>query len=161
MSDEMDDLTTMDGQLDTFDLKILALLRTDGRIAVTDLARRVGLSKTPCQNRMKRLQAEGYITGFRAVLDPAKVGRENVAFVEIRLNDTTEKALSAFNSAVRSVPEIEQCHMIAGAFDYLLKVRTTSMKDYRRVLGEVISTLPHVEQSSTHVSMQAVKDDAY
>ena len=149
------------GQLDVFDRKILTILRAEGRIPVTDLARRVGLSKTPCQNRMKRLQAEGFITGFRAVLDPSKVGRENVAFVEVRLNDTREPALSAFNAAVRAVPEIEQCHMIAGAFDYLLKVRTKGMADYRRVLGEVISTLPHVEQTSTHVSMQAVKDDAY
>lgn len=149
------------GQLDVFDRKILTILRAEGRIPVTDLARRVGLSKTPCQNRLKRLQAEGFITGFRAVLDPAKVGRENVAFVEVRLEDTREPALSAFNAAVRAVPEIEQCHMIAGAFDYLLKVRTKGMADYRHVLGEVISTLPHVEQTSTHVSMQAVKDDAY
>ena len=149
------------GHLDAFDRKILAILRTEGRIAVTDLARRVGLSKTPCQNRMKRLQADGFVTGFRAVLDPAKVGRENVAFVEVRLNDTREPALTAFNAAVCAVPEIEQCHMIAGAFDYLLKVRTKGMADYRRVLGEVISTLPHVEQTSTHVSMQAVKDAAY
>lgn len=149
------------GQLDAFDQKILTILRTEGRIAVTDLARRVGLSKTPCQNRMKRLQADGFVTGFRAVLDPAKIGRENVAFVEVRLNDTREPALNAFNAAVRGVPEIEQCHMIAGAFDYLLKVRTKGMADYRRVLGEVISTLPHVEQTSTHVSMQAVKDEAY
>ena len=147
--------------MDRFDQKILAVLRDEGRIPVTDLARRVGLSKTPCQNRIRRLQTEGYITGFRAVIDPAKIGRENVAFVEIRLSDTTEKALTAFNAAVRDVPEIEQCHMIAGAFDYLLKVRTRDMKDYRRVLGEVISALPHVEQSSTHVSMQAVKDDVF
>lgn len=149
------------GQLDPFDRKILEVLRDQGRLPVTDLARRVGLSKTPCQNRLKRLQALGVITGFRAVLDPVKVGRENVAFVEVRLNDTREPALSAFNAAVRAVPEIEQCHMIAGAFDYLLKVRTSGMRDYRRVLGEVISTLPHVEQTSTHVSMQAVKDDAF
>lgn len=149
------------GQLDPFDCKMLEILRSDGRLPVTDLARRVGLSKTPCQNRLKRLQALGVITGFRAVLDPSKVGRENVAFVEIRLSDTREPALRAFNTAVRNVPEIEQCHMIAGAFDYLLKIRTSGMRDYRRVLGEVISTLPHVEQSSTHVSMEAVKDNAF
>lgn len=149
------------GQLDPFDRKILDLLRREGRIPVTDLARRVGLSKTPCQNRMKRLQAEGYITGFRAIVDPAKLGLEHIAFVEVRLDDTREPALTAFNEAVRAVPEIEQCHMIAGAFDYLLKVRTRNMRDYRLVLGEVISSLPHVGHTSTHVSMQAVKGDAY
>lgn len=149
------------GQLDGFDRRILAELSADGRMPITDLARRVGLSKSPCQVRVKRLQAQGYILGFRAVLNPAMLDRDHVAFVEVSLSDTREAALSAFNSAVRSVPEIEQCHMIAGAFDYLLKVRTRDMKAYRRVLGEVISALPHVASSSTHVSMQAVKDDAF
>ncbi len=150
----------MDGQLDQYDRKILEILSKHGRLPVTDLAKAVGLSKTPCQTRMKRLQTDGYITGFRAVLDPAKLGREHVAFVEVKLTDTRENALRAFNTAVRRIPEIEQCHMIAGAFDYLIKVRTTSMRAYRQVLGEVISTLPHVGNTSTHVSMQSVKDDA-
>ncbi len=148
------------GQLDRLDWKILDELSRNGRIAVTDLARRVGLSKTPCQNRLRRLKSEGYITGFRAVLDPARLGREHVAFVEVRLSDTTEKSLRAFNAAARAVPEIEECHMIAGAFDYLLKVRTRDMRDYRHVLGEVISALPHVANTSSYVSMEAVKDDA-
>jgi len=80
--------------------------------------------------------------------------------VEVRLSDTTEKSLRAFNAAARAVPEIEECHMIAGAFDYLLKVRTRDMRDYRHVLGEVISALPHVASTSSYVSMEAVKDDA-
>ena len=95
------------------------------------------------------------------MVDPAKLGRDHVAFVEVKLTDTTEAALRRFNTAVMAVPEIEQCHMIAGAFDYLLKVRTRDMRDYRRVLGEVVSGLPHVGQSSTHVSMEAVKDRAF
>ena len=98
--------------------------------------------------------------GFRAVLNPGKLGLEHIAFVEVRLNNTTEAALDAFNEAVQNVPEIEQCHMIAGAFDYLLKVRTASIRSYREVLGEVISALPHVAGTSTHVSMEAVKDAA-
>ncbi|WP_208353141.1 Lrp/AsnC family transcriptional regulator [Pseudaestuariivita rosea] len=146
-------------ELDRFDKAILAILRQDGRLSVTDLSKRVGLSKTPCQIRLKRLQANGFITGFRAVVDPAKLGQDHVAFVEVKLTDTTEKALSAFNAAVRQVPEIEQCHMIAGAFDYLLKVRTKDIKSYRQVLGETISALPNVGNTSTHVSMQAVKDE--
>lgn len=148
-------------QLDAFDHAILDVIGIDGRIPVTDLAKRVGLSKTPCQVRLKRLQANGYVLGFRAVLDPAKLGRSNVAFVEVKLDDTTEAALSAFNAAVHQIPEIEMCHMIAGAFDYLLKIRTTDMADYRKVLGVKISSLPHVSSTSTHVSMQAVKDEAF
>lgn len=149
------------GKLDKYDTAIVEILSRDGRLPVTDLSKRIGLSKTPCQARLKRLQAEGYITGFRAVLDPAKLGREHVAFVEVKLTVTTERALTAFNIAVRKLPEIEQCHMIAGAFDYLLKVRTTDIKSYRHVLGEKISSLPNVGSTATHVSMQAVKDNTY
>ncbi|MEM7438735.1 MAG: Lrp/AsnC ligand binding domain-containing protein [Pseudomonadota bacterium] len=145
-------------QIDRIDLKIIAALRKDGRMAVTALASEVGLSKTPCQQRLKRLQAAGVIQGFRAVVNPNALGLNHVAFVEVKLSDTRETALQAFNEAVRAVPEIEECHMIAGAFDYLLKVRTRDMRAYRTVLGEVISNLPHVANSSTHVSMEAVKE---
>ena len=148
------------GKLDGYDRAILKYLARDGRLPVTELALKVGLSKTPCQVRVKRLQSEGYIMGIRAVLNPGKLGLEHIAFVEVRLNNTTEAALDAFNAAVQNVPEIEQCHMIAGAFDYLLKVRTASIRSYREVLGEVISALPHVAGTSTHVSMEAVKDAA-
>lgn len=149
------------GQLDRFDIAIIQILRVDGRISVTALADKVGLTKTPCQVRLKRLQTNGYITGFRAVVNPARLGRSNVAFIEVKLNDTTEKALRAFDAAVRATPEIEMCHMIAGAFDYLLKVRTADIHEYRRVLGEKISALPHVANTSTHVSMQSVVDEAF
>lgn len=151
----------MNDDLDRIDRKILEVLSRDGRIAATELARKVGLSKSPCQVRLKRLQDEGYIQGFRAMLDAQKLGLEHVAFAEVKLTDTTEKALSAFNRAVMAVPEIEQCHMIAGSFDYLLKVRTRDIQSYRRVLGEVISALPYVGSTSTHVSMQSVKDAAF
>ena len=148
-------------QLDRFDIEIVKILQVDGRISVTALADKVGLTKTPCQVRLKRLQDSGYITGFRAVVDPVKLGLSNVAFIEVKLNDTTEKALLAFDTAVRATPEIEMCHMIAGAFDYLLKVRTADIHEYRRVLGEKISALPHVANTSTHVSMQSVVDEAF
>jgi len=149
------------GKLDRYDRRILAILSKDGRLPITDLAREIGLSKSPCQVRVRRLQKQGYILGFRAVLNAEKLGQDHVAFVEVKLTDTTERALDAFNQAVRGVPEIEQCHMIAGSFDYLLKIRTTSIRAYRQVLGETISNLPHVGSTSTHVSMQAVKDNAY
>ncbi len=145
---------------DRFDSAILRILAAEGRIPVVELARRVGLSKSPVQARMKRLEETGVIAGYRAVLDPVKMGQAHVAFVEVRLSDTREAALQAFNRAVLAVPEIEQCHMIASRFDYLLKVRTSDIADYRRVLAERISALPHVAQTSTYVAMEAVKDGA-
>jgi Lrp/AsnC family leucine-responsive transcriptional regulator len=145
-------------QLDRFDQEIMAILSVEGRLPVTDLAKRIGISKSPCQVRLKRLQEKGYIRGFRAILDPGKLGREHVAFVEVRLSDTREKALQQFNRAVLKIPEVEQCHMIAGSFDYLLKVRTADILSFRRTLGESITMLPHVASSSSFVAMEAVKD---
>ncbi|SEW06697.1 transcriptional regulator, AsnC family [Aliiroseovarius sediminilitoris] len=146
--------------LDRFDRRILDVLSGDGRISITDLAQRIGLSKSPTQARVRRLEAEGVITGYRADIDPIRLGRDHVAFVEVKLSDTREAALSAFNKQVSSIPEVEECHLLAAHFDYLLKVRTQDMRDFRRVLGEAISTLPHLAQSSTHVVMQAIKDDS-
>ncbi|MFG1243873.1 Lrp/AsnC family transcriptional regulator [Xanthobacter sp. V7C-4] len=148
-----------DSQIDSFDARIIAALVEDGRMSVTDLAARVGLSRSPCQARLKRLMDEGYIRGFRAVLDPVKLRLEHIAFTEVKLSETTEKALSAFNTAVLRIKEVEACHMIAGSFDYLLKVRTRDIRRYREVLGEKISALPHVASTSTYVVMEPVKDD--
>jgi len=146
--------------LDEFDRKILAILGRDGRITYTDLAAQVGLSKTPCQARVKRLVESGLITGFRAIVDPAKVGLDHVAFTEVKLSDTREEALHRFNDAVRKIPEVEECHMIASSFDYLLKVRTPDIRRYRIVLGEKISSLPHVASTSTFVAMETILDSA-
>ncbi|MEO1141348.1 MAG: Lrp/AsnC ligand binding domain-containing protein [Pseudomonadota bacterium] len=147
-------------ELDAFDIKILEALSRDARISVTNLADEIGLSKTPCHSRLKKLEKSGYILGYRALIDPVKLGLEHIAFVEVKLSDTTAKALGEFNAAARHQPAIEQCHMIAGGFDYLLKVRTQNMTDYRKLLGETISQLPHVAQTSTYVSMEAVKETA-
>lgn len=146
--------------LDEFDRKILSILRTDGRITVTDLAEAVGLSKTPCQQRLRRLQDNGVILGFRAIIDPAKMGLNHIAFAEVKLSDTRETALAEFNAAVRQIPEVEECHMIASSFDYLLKVRTADIRRYRIILGEKISALPHVASTSTYVAMETVKEAA-
>jgi Lrp/AsnC family leucine-responsive transcriptional regulator len=148
-------------ELDRYDRAILRLLAGEGRIPVAELARRIGLSKTPTQARLRRLEAAGVITGYRAMLNPMRLGLAHVAFVELRLSDTREAALQAFNAAVRAIPEIEECHMIAGGFDYLLKVRTADMAAYREVMAERISALPHVANSSTYVAMEAVKDTAF
>lgn len=144
--------------LDRFDRAILSVLSEEGRISITDLARCIGLSKSPTQARLRRMEQDGVIIGYRALLDPIRLGLDHVAFVEVRLTDTRETALAAFNRAIAKVPEIEQAHLIAGNFDYLLKVRTRNMTQYRTFLGEVISTLPHVSNTSTYVAMQAVKE---
>jgi len=145
-------------ELDRYDRKILDVMARDGRVSITDLAKEVGLSKSPTQARLRRLEAEGVITGYRAMLDPVRLGLDHVAFVEVKLNDTRETALRAFNKAISQMPEVEQAHMIASNFDYLLKVRTTNMSAYRTVLGEKISSLPHVASTSTFVVMEAVKE---
>ena len=148
----------MTDHLDRIDRNILAALSRDGRLSMAELAARVGLSKTPVQARVRRLEAEGYIRGYAAIVDRERMGEGHVAFVQVKLSDTRSAALDAFNKAVLAIPEVEQCHMIASSFDYLLKVRTKDIASYRRVLGERISALPHVAQTSTFVAMETVKD---
>ena len=144
--------------LDQIDRRILRALRANARLSMVALGEQVGLSKTPVTARVRRLEEAGYIRGYRAELDAGKLGLEHVAFVEVRLSDTREAALQAFNAAIREIPEVEACHMIAGGFDYLVKVRTSNVRDYRRVLGEKISQLPHIASTSTYVSMESVLD---
>ena len=144
--------------LDRIDQSIIRELQKNSRITVTELASRVGLSKTPCQVRMRRLEEHGYITGYTALVNQTKLGLSHIAFAQVTMNDTSSSALTAFNKAVQNVSAVEQCHMIAGNFDYLLKVRTRNMQEYRQVLGEEISALPHVLQTSTFVVMENVKD---
>ncbi|MGV1792772.1 winged helix-turn-helix transcriptional regulator [Rhizobium lusitanum] len=149
---------TKSSEIDQFDQKILDALVEDGRMSITELSERVGLSKTPCQARLKKLIDSGYIDGFKAILNPIKLGLDHVAFAEVKLTDTREEALLSFNNAVKKIKEIEECHMIAGRFDYLLKVRTSDIRRYRIVLGEKISSLPFVASTSTNVVMQSVKE---
>ena len=148
-------------QMDEFDRKILDVLAVDGRISVTHLADRIGLSKSPTQSRLRRLEKDGIIRGYCALFDPIQLGRDHVVYVEVKLSDTRERALSAFNEAVLKIPEVEQCHLIAGAFDYLLKVRTDGMHGYRALLAERLSTLPNISHTSTYVVMQSVKEDTF
>ena len=143
-------------ELDPIDRKILDELTADARITIAELARRVSLSKTPVAARIRHLEEIGLITGYRAVLSPLRLGLSHVTFVEVRLSDTRERALQAFNEAVRKIPEVEECHMIAGGFDYLLKVRSRTIEDYRRIMVESLSSLPNVHSTSTYVAMEAV-----
>ncbi|MGY8873682.1 MAG: Lrp/AsnC family transcriptional regulator [Gammaproteobacteria bacterium] len=142
--------------IDNFDHKILKLLQGDGRMTITELSNKIGLSKTPCLKRIKKLEAAGYIKGYTAIIDHELIKNNHIAFVQIKMDDTKTNALNAFNRAIKEIPEVEQCHMIASNFDYLLKVRTENMESYRKVLGEKISSLPNVQHSSTFVVMEEI-----
>ena len=144
--------------MDKFDRQIIEILQENGRITISELADRVGLSKTPCNARLKRLIENGTILGFTALVNYEALERNHIAFTEVKLNDTRDASLKAFNKGVMAIPEVEHCHMIAGQFDYLLKVRTKDIQAYRWALGEKISSLPCVANTSTHVVMEAVKE---
>ncbi|UTW56320.1 Lrp/AsnC ligand binding domain-containing protein [Kordiimonas sp. SCSIO 12610] len=144
-------------KLDAIDRRILATLQNSGRISNVDLADIVGLSPTPCLERVKRLETAGYIEGYRARLNPEKLGVTILAFIEVSLIKTNPDAFDDFKNATRRVPEIQECHMVAGGFDYLLKVRVKNMSSYRRFLGETISTLPGVDRTHTYMVMEEVK----
>ena len=145
-------------EIDRIDRAILNELMKNSRITMMELGQRVGLSKTPVTARVRRLEADGVITGYHVGLSASRLGLEHIAFLEVRLSNTREQALAEFNQAVRNIPAVEECHMIAGGFDYLIKVRTRDIRSYRKVMGEQISSLPHVAATSTYVSMESVKD---
>jgi Lrp/AsnC family transcriptional regulator, leucine-responsive regulatory protein len=144
--------------MDKIDKRIIRELQQDGRITMTELASRVGLTKTPCIDRVKRLESLKVIKGYGAKLDPVKLDVEHIAFVQVTLNDTTTRALQEFNLAVQNVPQIQSCHMVAANFDYLLKIRTKDITEYRHFLGTVLAQLPKVQQTSTFIVMESVVD---
>lgn len=146
--------------LDAIDAKILKALQANGRITVTELAETVNLSKTPCSERIRRLERAGYLTGYAARLDPVMLGLDTLVFVQVSLDRTTTDVLDRFNAAVKRIPEVEAAHMIAGGFDYLLKVRARDMAHYRKVLGDRIGSLPGVSQTHTYTVMETVMENA-
>ena len=119
-------------------------------------AKSLHITQSAISQRIKQLEEMGLITGYRAILSPLKLGLTHVTYVEARLSDTRQKALEQFNAAVRAIPEVEECYMIAGGFDYLLKVRSRDMTDYRRIMAESISALPHIHATTSYVAMEAV-----
>ena len=145
--------------LDRIDRKILNWLQDDGRITTVDLAEKVGLSPTAASERVKRLLRDGYVVGFRAMLDPKKLGRGLLIFVEVTLDKTTPDVFARCSEAVQTAPEVLECHMVAGGFDYLVKTRVEDMAAYRRFLGDVLLALPGVKESRTFAVMEEVKSD--
>ena len=153
MTENIGDFNT----LDKIDLKILNALQTDGRISNLKLAEAVALSPTAVLARTQRLQREGYILGFEARLNPAKLGRGLTVFVEVLLERTTPQVFDQFKAAAQARPEILECHMVAGGFDYLLKTRVRDMAAYREFAGNVLWQLPGVRETRTYAVMQEVK----
>ena len=145
-------------QLDRIDRNIVRLLQRDARMAHTELARRVGLSTTPCKERVRRLEREGVIQHYQAVLDPAALDRALVVFVQIRLNRTSQDIFEEFTAAALDLPEVQECYLVSGNFDYLIKARVADMKAYRGLLGETLLTLPGVQESTSYVVMEQVKE---
>jgi Lrp/AsnC family leucine-responsive transcriptional regulator len=145
--------------LDNIDRRILMELQLDGRISNAELAQRVGLAPTSMSDRFRRLVRQGYIAGFGARLDPHQLGFGLLVFVEVSLDKTTPDVFERFAKAVRAAPEVLECHMVAGGFDYLVKTRLADMAAYRRFLGEVLLSLPGVRETRTYAVMEEVKND--
>jgi len=145
--------------MDRIDRAILRELQADGRMSIVELAARVNLTRTPCAERVRKLEQAGVIQGYRAELEPHAFDAAHVVLVQAQLRATTARELDEFNAAVRRVQEIQSCHMTAGGFDYLLEVRTRDIRHYRELLGESISQLPHVQQTHTFVVVETIKDD--
>jgi Lrp/AsnC family leucine-responsive transcriptional regulator len=147
---------SMPSPLDRIDRRILALLQAEGRLAVAELARRVHLSATPCLERVRRLERDGYIRGYAADLEPALLGAGLIAFVEVQLDRTTPDVFNRFRDGVVALDPVQECHMVAGGFDYLLKVRARDMTAYRTFLEE-LAAIAGVQQTHTYVVMEEVK----
>ena len=147
--------------LDRIDKNILRMLQADGRLSNLELAQKVNLSPTATSERVKRLTREGYITGYMGILNPEKLDRGLLVFVEVKLDRTTHDVFSSFAEAVKRSPDVMECHMVAGGFDYLVKARVAGMTAYRTFLSDVILSLPGVRETHTYAVMEEVKSNGY
>jgi Lrp/AsnC family leucine-responsive transcriptional regulator len=144
-------------ELDRIDRQLLSLLQADGRLTVAELARTVNLTLTPCIERVRRLEREGFIEGYYAHLNPRKLGFELVAFTEVTLDHATPDVFQRFKELVHLADEVSECYMVAGGFDYLIKTRVKDMDEYRRVLGDKIANVRGVRHTQTYFVLEEVK----
>lgn len=147
--------------LDRIDLKILDILQREGRISVTELAERVSLSATPCSYRVKRMEREGVITGYHARVNPAALGKNLLVFLEIKLSAKSGDVFDKVKKELLYVPEVMECHLVSGDFDYLVKARLTEMNEYRRLLGEILKRLPASAESHSYIVMEEIKETLF
>jgi Lrp/AsnC family leucine-responsive transcriptional regulator len=143
--------------LDRIDLKILKALQDNARLSYVELAQKVGLSTTPCMERVKRLESSGYIQGYHAKINADALGLELMVFLEITLASQSPEAFAEFKEATEKLSYVQECHLISGQSDYLLKLRLTDLKSYRKHLGELLLALPHVRESKSHIVMEDAK----
>ncbi|SRR5690554_613366 len=145
-------------ELDRIDRQILRELQAEGRLSLTELGERVGLSTTPCTERVRRLEQEGVIMGYSARLNPAHLEAGLLVFVELNLAYKSADVFEEFRRAVLKLPHVLECHLVSGDFDYLIKARICEMASYRRLLGDILLTLPHVRESKSYIVMEEVKE---
>jgi Lrp/AsnC family leucine-responsive transcriptional regulator len=144
--------------LDRLDRRILRILQDDGRVSMKDLAEQVGLSVTPAIERVRRMERDGVIAGYYARLNPAALGATLLVFVEITLNQKSASHFEQFRSEVLRIPEVQECHLVSGDFDYLIKARIREMAEYRKLLGDMLLNLPGAAQSKSYVVMEEIKE---
>lgn len=150
----------MEQELDRTDLKILRLLQSDGRMGNAEIAKRVNTSPATCHRRIQRLFAEGYVSGVRAQIAPRKVDMGTLAFVGVVLDRSTPESFGAFEAAIRAMPLVLDCHIVAGDFDYILKIRVRDMADFNKLHADRLIALPGVRQTRTFFVMKEVVDNA-
>lgn len=145
-------------ELDRIDLKILSIMQTDARMPITELAEKVGLSVTPCSERVKALEKEGVILGYHAKLNPQALHLSLLVFVELKLSTKSGIIFNKFKQEILKLPSILECHLVSGDFDYLIKARIAAMADYRTLLGDILLTLPGAQESRSYIVMEEVKE---
>ncbi|GAB1383253.1 winged helix-turn-helix transcriptional regulator [Burkholderiales bacterium] len=145
-------------KLDRIDRKILDELQRDGRLPITELAQRVGLSTSPCSERVRRLEREKVILGYHARVDPEALGRGLLVFVELTLSSKSSQTFEAVRQALLLEPRVIECHLISGSFDYLVKARLSAMREYRDLLGQILRQIPVPAQSNSYVVMEEIKE---
>ena len=146
-------------EIDRIDRKIIEELQREGRLPMTELAQRIGLTTSPCTERVKRLEREGVITGYHARVNPEALGRSLLVFVELTLSSKSAQVFETVRQALLLEPRVVECHLISGSFDYLVKVRLSAMREYRELLGHILRQIPVPAQSNSYVVMEEIQEN--